>query len=411
MKRVNNIIAVAMMLLGINCNAFAINEQNYFRKEFNEIKNYAEENLPKALESNSCVAQFEAQEVFARIDGLLNKVYKYLKETKSKEDFDAIKIEQRKWVNDKEADAKLASKAKNDDRREQTYEQYRVYNEYTFKRCNELIDMVEDNINAPEVKHSASEEAYEKFSKEIANIERYAKRVYDDETLNQHEINYTSDAISSKWASLMEEMVGHLKTSLDAKSAENLEKAQNEYKKQAEKIANAEANEWEGGSGYSMALSGAYSTSWENRCKALLEDVKNNKFEYDDTPEPANPKKVEFSTKYDFIEAEEKERDDRSKNSPSTPESDATYLKATQNIFAKWDKLLNDVYKHLKEHMDAEEFEIVKKAQRAWIKEKEEAAVAARSRSRGSNADLFAIVSDTELTKERIKALIELVEE
>ena len=111
----------------------------------------------------------------------------------------------------------------------------------------------------------------EAISKEIANIERYAKRVYDDETLNQHEINYTSDVISSKWASLMEEMVGHLKTSLDAKSAENLEKAQNEYKKQAEKIANAEANEWEGGSGYSMALSGAYSTSWENRCKALLE--------------------------------------------------------------------------------------------------------------------------------------------
>ena len=72
---------------------------------------------------------------------------------------------------------------------------------------------------------------------------------------------------------------------------------------------------------------------------------------------------------------------------------------------------MNDVYKHLKETLDAETFEIVKKAQRNWIKEKEEASAKARSESRGGNADLCAVVSDTDLTKERIKALIELVED
>lgn len=407
MKKINNIFAVAMMVLGVSSSAFAINEKQNFRKEYNEIKTYAEEYIPKAIESDFCVAKFEAQEVFSRIDGLLNKVYKYLKNTKDQKAFDLIKIEQRKWINDKEADAKLASKTKNDDRREQVYEQYRVYNEYTFKRCSELIDMVEDNINAPEENKSTAEKAYEKFSNEIAGIERYAKNVYADETLNQHEINHTSEFISKKWAALMEEMVGHLKTSLDAKSAENLKKAQEEYKKLAEATANAQANEWEGGSGYSMALYGAYSDFWEKRCKALLEDVKNNSFAYDDTPAPEKENNAMYTTKYAFIEAEETDRDNRFGSS----RDDAAYLKETQNIFAKWDTLLNDVYKHLKETLDAETFEIVKKAQRNWIKEKEEASAKARSESRGGNADLCAVVSDTDLTKERIKALIELVED
>lgn len=403
------------MVLGVYSNAFAINERQNFRNEYNEIKAYSDKTMADVKKSDIVVIRFEAQEVFARIDNLLNRVYKYLKNTKAKKDFDSIIVEQRKWVNDKEADAKLASKVKNEDKQEQIYEQYRVYNEYTFKRCSELIDMVDDDINTPEIKKTSTEKAHDKFSNEMTFIERYAQSIYNDETLNQFEINYTSDAIQTKWENLMNEMVSHLKISLDAKSAESLEQDQKEYVELAEKKAKEEEANWEGGSGCSMAVSGSYTNSWSNRCKALIDMIETNTFEsqtwnsikyYEDIPEEDNRYKTEYQTKFEIIEAEESDRDKRFGNS----KNDAAYLKETQNIFTKWDKLLNQVYTNLKENLGEEKFEVVKKAQRAWIKEKEKASATARSNSRGGNADLSAVVSDTELTKERIKILIDLVE-
>ena len=407
MKKINNIIAVAMMVLGLNSSVYAIKEKHYFQEELNEIKSYAETTIPEALKADVCIAKFEAQEVFSRLDTLLNKIYKYLKNTRDSKTFEGIKKKQQQWIKDKEEAAKKAAQAA-EDRNLMVYDKYKVYNDYTAKKCEELIEFVIDDPDAPEESKTFEEHAYDDFSKEIAGIEHFAKIIYDDETLAQYEINLTSSAISDKWSALMEKMVTYLKSHLDEKSAANLEKSQKAYKEQAKMLADKEGQNWGGGSGYQMAVSGSYSDSWHNRCKALLEDIKANKFEYDDSV-LENPARLEFETKYRFIEVEEEDRDNRFGNSDNTPESNEAYLKETINLFAKWDKLLNDVYKHLKESLNPNEFDSLKQIQRDWIKEKEEAAAQARLSSRGGNADLCAVVSDIKLTKERIKALIELV--
>ena len=73
--------------------------------------------------------------------------------------------------------------------------------------------------------------------------------------------------------------------------------------------------------------------------------------------------------------------------------------------------LLNKVYKHMKNTLSPEDFEIVKQAQREWIKEKESASKEALNNNENGKGELNKINSDISFTITRVEILIDLLEE
>ena len=179
--------------------------------------------------------------------------------------------------------------------------------------------------------------------------------------------------------------------------------------KEAEAKAKEAAKDWEGGTGEAMARNSAYTEVWSKRSRALLEDVKKyvvNKEKPIKTSDVSNETKpaTKASVKNDFLNTFEKIK------SKETNIGNAEISKKNE-IFKELDKLLNDVYKHMKNTLSAEDFEIVKQAQRDWIKEKETAAKEALANNQDGNGELNKINSDIEFTKTRVEILIDLLEE
>ena len=83
---------------------------------------------------------------------------------------------------------------------------------------------------------------------------------------------------------------------------------------------------------------------------------------------------------------------------------------ASAEIYAKWDKILNEVYEYLKDTMPPEEFELLKADEIEWIKEKD-AAVEAEGKNweGGSGAPMAMNGVASAYTKERCYYLISLI--
>lgn len=410
MKKLGYILLAGLSLFSLNDKAFADKEKENFQSIAENIKSYSNAYLSdKEIENDFCAKKFEAQEIFSKWDKLLNEVYQYLKKTKSADDFNNIKQQQRKWIKDKEAKAKAVSEKSYDDRQEQEFQKYNVYIDFTAKRCEELINLVENNTKEPSIIKTEQQIQYEKFQDALSSIERIDKSVCSDEMLAQFEINIMSDRVSKKWESLMKEMLSYLKNNLTDEDYSVINAEQEKSMKEAEAKANEASKDWEGGSGEAMARNSAYTEVWSKRSRALLEDVKKyavNKEKPSKASNASNETKptAKSSVKNDFLNTFEKIK---------TKESNIgnTDISKKNEIFKELDKLLNDVYKHMKNTLSSEDFEIVKQAQRDWIKEKEAAAKEALANNENGNGELNKINSDIEFTKTRVEILIDLLEE
>lgn len=409
MKKLGYILLAGLSLFSLNDKAFADKEKENFQSIAENIKSYSNAYLSdKEIENDFCAKKFEAQEVFSKWDKLLNEVYQYLKKTKSADDFNNIKQQQRKWIKDKEAKAKAVSEKSYDDRQEQEFQKYNVYIDFTAKRCEELINLVENNTKEPSIIKTEQQIQYEKFQDALSSIERIDKSVCSDEMLAQFEINIMSDRVSKKWESLMKEMLSYLKNNLTDEDYSVINAEQEKSMKEAEAKAKEASKDWEGGSGETMARNSAYTEVWSKRSRALLEDVKKyavNKVKPIKTSDASNETKptTKSSVKNDFLNTFEKIK---------TKESNiGTDISKRNELFKELDKLLNDVYKHMKNTLSSEDFEIVKQAQRDWIKEKEAAAKEALANNENGNGELNKINSDIEFTKTRVEILIDLLED
>ena len=102
MKKIGYILLAGLSLFSLNDKAFADKEKENFQSIAENIKSYSNACLfDKEIENDFCAKKFEAQEVFSKWDKLLNEVYQYLKKTKSSDEFNNIKQQQRKWIKDK----------------------------------------------------------------------------------------------------------------------------------------------------------------------------------------------------------------------------------------------------------------------------------------------------------------------
>lgn len=410
MKKIGYILLAGLSLFSLSDKAFADKEKENFQSIAESIKSYSNACLSdKEIENDFCAKKFEAQEVFSKWDKLLNEVYQYLKKTKSADEFNNIKQQQRKWIKDKEAKAKSVSEKPYDDRQEKEFQKYNVYIDFTAKRCEELINLVENNTKEPSVNKTEQQIQYEKFQDALSSIERIDRSTCSDGMLAQYEINNMSYRVSQKWETLMKEMLSYLKDNLSDEDYSVINSDQERCVKEAEAKANEASKDWEGGTGEAMARNSAYTEVWSKRCRALLEDVKKyviNKEKPIKTSEVSNETKpvAKASTKKEFLDTFENIKTKES----AIANSD---ISKRNELFKELDKLLNDVYKHMKNTLSSEDFEIVKQAQRDWIKEKEAAAKEALANNQDGNGELNKINSDIEFTKTRVEILIDLLEE
>ena len=405
-----------ILLLGacplmFNAKILADKEKENFQSIAENIKHYSQNTLTdKEIENDFCVKKFESQEVFNKWDKLLNEVYQYLKKNKKPDEFNNIKQQQRNWIKEKESKAKSVEKAKDyDDRQEKEYNVYNVYIDYTSKRCEELINLVDNNTKEPPVNNKSEQQIkLERFQDALNSIERIDKSSCEDGMLAQYEINNMSVWVCKKWEKLMKEMLSYMKDNLSEEDYSAIEAEQKKCEKEAENKANEAAKDWEGGSGETMARYSAYTEVWSKRCRALVEDVKKyviNKEKPIKSATNTTETKSNASVKKVFQESFEKLKEKELKISNSSDKN------AKKELFNELDKLLNDVYKHMKNTISSEDFEIVKQAQREWIKEKETASKEALNKNENGNGELNKINSDISFTKTRVEILIDLLEE
>ena len=417
MKKIAFILLLCACTFVFNSRILANDEKEDFQNIAESIKSYSKSTLSdKEIENDFCAKKFEAKEVFYKWDKLLNDVYKYLKATKSPDEFNSIKQQQRNWIKEKEAKAKSVEKVKDyDDRQEKDFNVYKVYIDFTSKRCQELIDLVVNNEQeALLVIPTEQQIQYESFQDSVTTIERIDKSVCEDGMLAQYEINNMSVRICKKWENLMKEMLAYLKANLSDEDYSAIDAEQKKVVEEAEKKANQASKDWEGGSGETMAKYSAYTEVWSKRCKVLLENInkyvlKNEKSSksaniHNENKSSSNPSaKVAFQEYFDVL----KEKD---LNINKTSDNN-TLLKAKKELFSDLDMLLNKVYKHMKNTLSPEDFEIVKQAQREWIKEKESASKEALNNNENGKGELNKINSDISFTITRVEILIDLLEE
>ena len=414
MKKLALIFLLGVCPFAFNTKAFADKEKEKFQNTAEVIKVYSQNTLSeKEIENDFCAKKFEAKEVFYKWDKLLNEVYQYLKKTKSSDEFNSIKQQQRNWIKEKEAKAKSVQNEKvYDDRQEKDYNVFKVYNDFTSKRCEELIKLVENNIKEASINKTEQQIQFDKFQDSISTIERIDKSVYEDGMLAQYEINNMSVRISQKWEKLMKEMLSYLKESLSDEDYSVIDAEQKKCEKEAENKADEAAKDWEGGSGETMARYSAYTEIWSKRCRILLENIKKYVLNKEKPAKPStisNGNKSDKSSKAAFLETFEKLKT-KELNINNSSDKNAL-LKEKNELFKDFDKLLNDVYKHMRNTLSPEDFEIVKQAQREWIKEKESASKEALNNNENGKGELNKINSDISFTKTRVEILIDLLEE
>lgn len=415
MKKLAIILLLGAYPFMFNAKVLADKEKENFQNIAENIKNYSSNTLnDKEIENDFCVKKFESKEVFNKWDKLLNEVYQYLKKNKKPDEFNNIKQQQRNWIKEKESKAKLVEKAKDyDDRQEKEYNVYKVYIDYTSKRCEELINLVENNTKEPPVNNKSEQQIkLERFQDALNSIERIDKSSCEDEMLAQYEINNMSVWVCKKWEKLMKEMLSYLKDNLSEEDYTVINSEQKKCEKEAEVKAKEASKDWEGGSGEAMARNSAYTEVWSNRCRTLLEDIKKyvlNKEKPEKSTIISNKAKPNNSPKAAYLETFEKLKE-KELNINNSSNNDAL-LKEKKELFNDLDKLLNDVYKHMKNTLSLEDFEIVKQAQRDWIKEKESASKEALNNNENGKGELNKINSDISFTKTRVEILIDLLEE
>ena len=195
MKKIAYILLLGACPLIFNAKVLADKEKENFQSIAENIKHYSQNTLTdKEIENDFCVKKFESQEVFNKWDKLLNEVYQYLKKNKKPDEFNNIKQQQRNWIKEKESKAKSVEKAKDyDDRQEKEYNVYNVYIDYTSKRCEELINLVDNNTKEPPVNNKSEQQIkLERFQDALNSIERIDKSSCEDGMLAQYEINNMS---------------------------------------------------------------------------------------------------------------------------------------------------------------------------------------------------------------------------
>lgn len=83
-------------------------------------------------------------------------------------------------------------------------------------------------------------------------------------------------------------------------------------------------------------------------------------------------------------------------------------VKQAQAAYQVWDDELNAVYRRIKAAMTKEEFELLRRAERAWLKERDDLAEKECSGKEGEAARLAELVSLTKSTRERTHELLEM---
>ncbi|MBP5468069.1 MAG: DUF1311 domain-containing protein, partial [Candidatus Riflebacteria bacterium] len=341
MKKLAIILLLGACPFMFNAKAFADKEKENFQNIAENIKNYSSNTLnDKEIENDFCVKKFESKEVFNKWDKLLNEVYQYLKKNKKPDEFNNIKQQQRNWIKEKESKAKSVEKARDyDDRQEKEYNVYKVYIDYTSKRCEELINLVENNIKEAAINKTEQQIQFERFQDALSSIERIDKSICEEEILAQYELNNMSVRISQKWEKLMKEMLSYLKANLADEDYSIIGAEQKKCEKEAEDKANEASKDWEGGSGETMAKYSAYTEVWSKRCRALLENIKKyvlNKEKPEKSTTISNKAKPNNSPKAAFLETFEKLKE-KELNINNSSEN-AELLKAKKELFTDLDK-------------------------------------------------------------------------
>ena len=83
-------------------------------------------------------------------------------------------------------------------------------------------------------------------------------------------------------------------------------------------------------------------------------------------------------------------------------------VKQAQAAYQVWDDELNAVYRRIKAAMTKEEFELLRRAERAWLKERDERAERECSGKEGEAARVAELASLTRSTRERTHELLEM---
>ncbi|MCU9614411.1 DUF1311 domain-containing protein [Caldibacillus lycopersici] len=108
-----------------------------------------------------------------------------------------------------------------------------------------------------------------------------------------------------------------------------------------------------------------------------------------------------------MLENTEKEVADLEKIVQNGTQTDMEQAQA--EIYAAWDKALNDIYGELKRQLSESDMYRLKEAQREWIIQRDDAAIAESKRYEGGSLESFTYVStQTEITKFRCYDLIDM---
>ena len=143
MKKLAITLLIGACPLMFNAKALADKEKENFQSIAESIKNYSNNAFAeKEIENDFCVKKFESKEVFNKWDKLLNEVYQYLKKTKSSDEFNSIKQQQRNWIKEKETASKEAINKNENGKGELN----KINSEISFTktRVEILIDLIEE---------------------------------------------------------------------------------------------------------------------------------------------------------------------------------------------------------------------------------------------------------------------------
>ena len=118
---------------------------------------------------------------------------------------------------------------------------------------------------------------------------------------------------------------------------------------------------------------------------------------------PVSDKRAEFTAKAEAIRAE--------MNAENTSNySNYEMSESASRFYEKWDALLNEVYRYLRDTLPADEFERLKAEEIRWIQERDVAVDAAGAEFQGgTGAGLARISEGSRQTEERVYVLIGMV--
>ena len=115
-------------------------QKDAFLRRAEEIEIYSEQHYENAMSQAEINA--EAYEVYSQWDALLNEVYQYLKDTLPNDRFNALKLEQIAWIQEKESAVETAA-AEWSGGSGEPMARYSTAADYTMERCFRLIEMID----------------------------------------------------------------------------------------------------------------------------------------------------------------------------------------------------------------------------------------------------------------------------